>query len=293
MTHRTPERVTDPADPLVAELAERQYHWRVRHRYRDAATGRRAARELVAAMLPGSRLLRVGGGFLWLGPDGEHTPVYDVRAEDPDRLAGLRDLATRLAGAPLATSVLPGEPSREGFVADGSFAPSAATLRLDVSVAVPGEPLADRVDMEPMTDAEVTAYADLAVAGYARAREEAGESRELARKTSLASFDELLPGGRPGPDQHLFTLRHDGRRAGVLWVCRRWPAQGWVYDVEVEPGMRGRGLGAAAMAHAGRWARAAGLSSLALNVFGPNAHARRLYERLGYVLEEEHLARSR
>ncbi|HEX6150438.1 GNAT family N-acetyltransferase [Nocardioides sp.] len=288
------EHVTDPDDPLVAELAERQWHWRLRYRYPDAGSGRTAARDLVRELLGGSRLVRTAVGFVWLGPDGEHTPVLDVRAYepgDPGSVAALREVATALAGSPLATSVLPGEPSREAFVADGSFRLTATTMRLDVTGAVPGEELADRAQVTPMTEQEVTDYRAAAVASYARSREEAGESAELARKTSEASFDALLPGGRPGEGQHLFTVRHAGERAGVLWVCRRWPTQAWVYDVEVDPAWRGHGLGAAAMVHAARWTRAAGLPWLGLNVFGPNAHARSLYERLGYAVEEEHLAR--
>jgi hypothetical protein len=49
MEAHSQEQVTDPADPLVEELAERQFQWRVRHRYPDESAGRAAARELVLA----------------------------------------------------------------------------------------------------------------------------------------------------------------------------------------------------------------------------------------------------
>lgn len=287
----TPDPVTDPDDPLLAELAERQVRWRLRHRYPDEQAARAAAGRLVGELLPGSRLLRTRVGFVWLGPVGEHTPVYDVRAAEPSDVAALRDLATRVAGAPLATSVFPGEASREAFVDDGTFHPTAATMRLDVTREVPGEQLAGRVEVAPMTPAELATYVDGAVASYAAEREAAGESAALARKTSVASFDELLPGGRPAPGHRLLTVRQHDRQVGVLWVHRRWPTQGWVYDVEVVPEARGRGVGAAAMVHAARWARGEGLRWLGLNVFGHNAHARGIYERLGYVVEEQHLAR--
>jgi ribosomal protein S18 acetylase RimI-like enzyme len=287
------EYVTDPGHPLVAELADRQWRWRLRYRYPDERTGRAAARDLVHELFGSSRLVRTPVGFVWLGPDGEHTPVLDVRADVPDAasLAALRELATELAGSPLATSVLPGEPSREGFAADGTFRRAATAMRLDVTRPVPGEELAGRVEIVPMSDVEVAAYRAAAVTSYARSREEAGESAQLARRTSEASFDELLPGGRPGTGHRLFTVRHAGQRAGMLWVCHRWPIQAWVYDVEVDPQWRGHGLGAAAMVHAAHWTRSAGVPWLGLNVFGPNAHARSLYERLGYLVEEEHVAR--
>lgn len=235
MSPLSQERVTDPADPLVAELVERQYRSRIRFRYADEAAGRAAAADLVAGLLPDSRL---------------------------------------------APSLLPGEPVRETLVADGSFRLVATNMRLDVTGDVPGEELADRVEVVAMTDAEVAEFSARAVLTYAQSREEAGESAELALKTARTSFDENFPGGRPAPGQHVVTLRHEGRPAGVLWVGERWPAQAWVYEVEIEPALRGRGLGAAAMVHAARWARAEGMAWLGLNVFGPNRHARGLYERL-------------
>lgn len=292
MSPLSQERVTDPADPLVAELAERQFRWRIRFRYADEGAGRAAADDLVARLLPASRLVRTPVGFLWLGPDAEHTPVFDVAADDPANVPALRELATDLAGAPLAASVLPGESAREAFVADHSFRVAATNMRLDVTGDLPGEELADRAQVTPMTDDEVAGYGHGAVATYARSREEAGESPELARSTAEASFAEMLPGGRPGEGQQLFTVTtRAGEPAGILWVCARWPDQGWVYDVEIDPALRGRGLGAAAMVHAARWTRAQGMSWLGLNVFGPNRQARALYERLGYVVEEEHYSR--
>lgn len=272
----------------MAALVERQFQRRIRFRYADEAAGRAAAHEHVAALLPDARLVRTPVGFVWLGPDAEHTPVLDVGADGVADVSALRELAAELAGAPLGPSVVPGDPAQEAFVADGSFRLVATNMRLDVTGHVPGEDLADRVEAAPMTDAEVAAYRAGAVATYARSREEAGESPELALRTARASFAELFPGGRPAPGQHAFTLRHEGRRAGILWVGRRWPAQAWVYDVEIDPAFRGRGLGAAAMVHGARWARGEGIARLGLNVFGPNRHARGLYERLGYVVEEEH-----
>lgn len=289
-----PEQVTDPDHPLVHELARRQQAYRLRHRYVDEAEAAAAALALVQELLPDSRLLRSGRGWLWLGPDGERTPVFDARADDPadeGSVAALRDLATEVAGAPLSASVLPGEPTREAFVADGSFERTATAMRLDLQRPLPGEHLADRVEVAPMTEAEVAAYAAGAIASYARSREEAGESPALALATAHASFDELLPGGRPGRGEHLLSVRADDEVAGLVWVGERWPAQAWVYDVEIDPAFRGRGIGAAAMVHGARLARDLGHRWLGLNVFGPNRHARNLYAQLGYVVEEEHFAR--
>lgn len=290
MSH--PEPVTDPDDPLVEELAERQWQWRVRHRYDDEAAGRAAAGDLVRGLFDSSRVLRTDDGFVWLGPDGEHTPVHDVRASTVDGVRRLRELATSTAGSPLATSVLPGEPSREAF-ADDSFRLAATTMRLDVIGPVPGADLADRIEVEEMSAAELTTFLRGAVSDYAAAREAAGESSVEARTSAQAAYDELLPGGRPGPGQHLFTVRYHGESVGALWVGMRWPAQAWVYNVVVDEAWRGRGIGAAAMVHAALLTHESGRRWLGLNVFGQNTHARSLYERLGYVVEEEYRARDR
>ncbi len=285
------EQVTDPDHPVVHWLAERQDSFRLRHRHGDPATSRREALALVRERLPGSRLLRVDAGWLWLGPDAERTPVHDAWASAPERVADLRGLATGLAGAPLSASVLPGEPTSEAFVSDGTFERTATTMRLDLHRPLPGEELATRAEVAPMDPAQVAEYAAGAVASYARDREEAGESAGLALATAQASFDELLPGGRPGPSHHLLSVRVGGEVAGLVWVHERWPAQAWVYDVEVDPRFRGRGVGAAAMVHGARLARDLGHRWLGLNVFGANTHARGLYARLGYVVEEEHWSR--
>jgi len=60
---------------------------------------------------------------------------------------------------------------------------------------------------------------------------------------------------------------------------------GHVSDIVVAPGAEGHGVGAALMAAAEDWARGHGFRLLSLHVFGGNARARALYERLGYRLD--------
>lgn len=282
---------TDVPDWLVERLVARQLEERLRFRYADEQAARTATEDLVAQVLPDSRVeLLDGGGYLWLGPDGERTPVLDLECA-VEEVPQVRDLATGLAGAPLAASVFPGDPVREAFVDDGTFRPFAANLRLSVTDPLPGEELSDRLELTPMDVAEFEDYRVRLAAGYAAERESAGESREEARRQAEEVDRDLLPGGLTTESQFLFTATTEGRRCGVLWLCARWPAQGYVYDVEVEPELRGRGLGAALMVHAARWARQRGYPWLGLNVFGHNTRARTLYEQLGYVVEEDHFAR--
>jgi len=282
--------VTDPGHPLLGELADRQFHWHDRFRDTDERAARDAARARVLEELPGSRLVELPGGFLWLGPDADRTLVRDVRC-GLDDVPAARELAARLAGSPLAVGVVPDDPVRRAFVDDGSFRLAATTMRLDLTGALPGEEHAGRVELAPMTDEDCAAYLAGAVGKYARDREQAGESPAVALAAARDSFASLLPDGVRSPGQHLLTVRHEGRPRGVLWVASRWPDQAWVYDVEIDPEVRGRGLGAAALAGAALLARRTGHGWLGLNVFGHNERARHLYGRLGYVVEEEHLQR--
>jgi GNAT superfamily N-acetyltransferase len=284
------EPVTDPAHPVVGELAERQYRWHERFRHADERAAREAARERVERLLPESRLVWLRAGVLWLRPDGDRTHVQDVRCAPAD-VPAVRELATGLAASPLSLEVVPDEPVHAAFAGDGTFLPAATTMRLDLAGEVPGERLADHVTLVPMTAAELAVYVDGAVATYARDRERAGEAAPVALEAARTSFATLLPDGVDSPGQHLFTARHDDEACGVLWLGSRWPDQAWIYDVELHPAFRGRGLGAAVLAGAARHARASGHGWLGLNVFAHNPHARSLYARLGYVVEEEYLRR--
>ena len=56
----------------------------------------------------------------------------------------------------------------------------------------------------------------------------------------------------------------------------------WVWVVAVEPGSRGRGVGAALLGEAHRRLQAAGHAAVELSVDDGNARAAALYRRLGY-----------
>ena len=56
----------------------------------------------------------------------------------------------------------------------------------------------------------------------------------------------------------------------------------WVYDIEIDPEHRGRGLGRDAMRLAEEEARRLGRQRIKLNVFARNAVARALYLSLGF-----------
>ena len=131
---------------------------------------------------------------------------------------------------------------------------------------------------------ELTAWRERSVAGYIAERMAAGDTYEEAKANSDQSFERTFPGGSPGPGQLVGNLCLDGEAVGELWVGPSGPdpARWWVWNVEVDEGHRGQGLGRRAMLLAEELARANGAEFIGLNVFAHNTVARGLYLSLGY-----------
>jgi hypothetical protein len=67
--------------------------------------------------------------------------------------------------------------------------------------------------------------------------------------------------------------------------------EAYLFDIELVPEARGRGLGRATMLAAEQTARSLGATRMGLNVFGHNTVAARLYDSLGYLVVGEVLTR--
>jgi GNAT superfamily N-acetyltransferase len=112
-----------------------------------------------------------------------------------------------------------------------------------------------------------------------------GLTRVEAEAKSHAEDDALFPGGEPAAGQHLFVVEDEcGEAIGRLWFAER-PVGLWLYAIELDERVRGRGLGRAAMLAFEARARELGAKRVALNVLGGNAVARSLYASLGYAEE--------
>ncbi len=141
------------------------------------------------------------------------------------------------------------------------------------------------VELRKMTAEEYEAWLPDAIAGYAAQHAEAG-SRPADRSLEMAEqeFAGLLPDGLGTDQQHLLVATCDGKRVGILWLKIPPADEGgaFVFDVEVEPDLRGKGFGRATMLAAESYVRGHGSSQLRLHVFGGNTAARSLYESLGF-----------
>jgi GNAT superfamily N-acetyltransferase len=148
----------------------------------------------------------------------------------------------------------------------------------------------------PMTDAEYATWHRKNLEDYAREQATArGSTPEAALESAETQFAALLPDGAATEGVRLGVVETpEGRRVGILWVGPNPNGSGpaWVYDIEIEPALRGKGYGRAAMLVAERLASEDGYDAIALNVFGPNAVARALYASLGYEVTSLQMRKS-
>ena len=146
--------------------------------------------------------------------------------------------------------------------------------------------------VRPLRDDEYDAFIERGLAFYVEDMVRAGVDRDVAQAKADRDLPLLLPDGLATPGHSMFAIEDEGRFAGYLWLCDRDGELGhslFVYAVEIDEEFRGRGLGRAAMVFAEEEARRLGIGKVALNVFGGNDVARRLYLDLGYTETAVHM----
>jgi ribosomal protein S18 acetylase RimI-like enzyme len=146
------------------------------------------------------------------------------------------------------------------------------------------------VRLEPMTPADFVPWSRHSVRGFAAQQVAAGLAAEREASAFAAEvFAATLPDGLATPSHRLWTVHADGDLpVGSLWLQARPGPDGvvaYLFEVEIVPEARGRGLGRAAMLAVEAEARALGATALRLNVFGHNTPAMALYDALGYAVE--------
>jgi ribosomal protein S18 acetylase RimI-like enzyme len=150
------------------------------------------------------------------------------------------------------------------------------------------------VELRPMTEPEFEEYLRRAVSGYAAAHVAAGDwAAEEAEERAAADTAKLLPAGLGTEDMLFYMAEAGGEIVGWVWLCLTSPrgdrALAWIYDIEVVAEYRGKGYGRALLAAAEEELRLRDIPAVALNVFGPNVVAQRLYETAGYALMSQQL----
>ena len=146
-----------------------------------------------------------------------------------------------------------------------------------------------KVILRPMTEATYVRWRLHAEPRYAESLYETGGlSRDEALEKSKKSFEVLLPQGFRTKEHLFFSIIPAGSdtTAGMLWVHLKQTSipSAYIYEFEVDPDWRGKGLGRASLLALEPLVKQFGATSIALHVFAKNAVARNLYESAGYVV---------
>ncbi|WP_166983545.1 GNAT family N-acetyltransferase [Paramicrobacterium fandaimingii] len=227
---------------------------------------------------------------LWILGDESRMVLGDVARADEDSVtaevlwAGLRKLASRRGWTGSVNfTVFPGDAQMRRVASVSKATRVATKMRADAHTqAAP-----DDVVLRSMTGEEFARYNDGLAEDFAQELVESGaaDTLEAAREESSQQMSALLPDGLGSAGQHLWTVRHGDERVGILWLSHG-DDRAFIYDIEMEPAFRGRGFGTQTLRLAAEKARAWGLPCVALNVFGNNEGAQRLYAREGYTATE-------
>ncbi|MEU6773870.1 GNAT family N-acetyltransferase [Streptomyces sp. NPDC046759] len=222
--------------------------------------------------------------------------VVDVRIDEPDRRRGRGTVAALAAeevargwGCTQIEALVPASAD----IALRLFDALGYTLRnrgmeKRLGTTAPGLPQGSTA--RPMTEADFAAWYEYEYEGYAHLWIERGFPEATAYAKARSDHERLLPHGLATDGMVFSVLEHEGARVGTLWLALQ-DTRAYVFDVETDAGLRGRGHGRTLMLLAERQAIEAGRPVIGLNVHAGNTAAERLYESLGYETTFRSLAK--
>jgi len=153
------------------------------------------------------------------------------------------------------------------------------------------------IEFVPMEEADFQTYRTSAILDYADENVRAGNwDPEEAEEKARSSYDELLPDGVSTPNNHIFTVvdSESDTKVGMIWfVVKRRPSGGSAFlcDFRIDEEHRRKGYGRRTLLRFEEVLLSRGITRVALHVFGGNAAARALYESLGYIITNIHMAK--
>lgn len=146
--------------------------------------------------------------------------------------------------------------------------------------------------LEPVSKSEYARFIAEQIEEFASQKVRAGHWREEdAQGLSRHVVEGFLRPEGPAPGHRVWkAVDESGERTGWVWIgpppvrTLDVPSKRWLYQITVEPPVRGKGYGRAALAAAETVLAGEGVSELYLNVFRWNTIARNLYDSAGYVV---------
>jgi ribosomal protein S18 acetylase RimI-like enzyme len=153
------------------------------------------------------------------------------------------------------------------------------------------------VRLVSMTEAEFDAFMEISMRDQAQGHVQTGRWRaEEADDLIRELRDQVLPDGLATPNHFFFVIEdHDSAtKVGGLWYAiadRDGIRQLYVMDIQVYEEYRRRGYGTKAFRIMEERAQKMGISLISLHVFKHNLPARAMYEKLGYVGQDEMMSK--
>jgi ribosomal protein S18 acetylase RimI-like enzyme len=151
------------------------------------------------------------------------------------------------------------------------------------------------VSLRPMSSDEFRRYLGPAISSYGRMHHRAGIPLRRAMARARKDYAQLLPKGLKSPGHFLYSFLHRDKAIGMAWFelqRKEGTKKAFIFDINLKPAERGKGLGRKALRALEREARRLGAQAIGLHVFGHNRRARALYESSGYRYTSMHMSKA-
>lgn len=152
------------------------------------------------------------------------------------------------------------------------------------------------IQLKPMTEDEFLKYAELSIHGFAT---ESPRYRNVPAEEALKAVSEefhtkMVPQGIRTPGHFLWQIYDDHERVGHLHLgepIRPVARELFAWDFLIYEQFRRKGFARQAMIEAAKRVRELGYLRVALNVFGDNKAAIKLYETMGFRVTQVQMVR--
>lgn len=144
------------------------------------------------------------------------------------------------------------------------------------------------VYLSKLSGTEFIDYRRLVIREYAEESAAAGRiAHDGALEWAAKETDRLLPNGNDTKDAYLFKIMSHslpGLVLGYLWSARDHnnPGNAFIFDVQVFPAYRGKGIGTAALRQLDVFLKELRYRAVGLHVYATNEQALALYSKCGY-----------
>ncbi len=234
-------------------------------------------------------------GYFWLEIKGVKGFLYDVVLTEDIELALLGSLIDEVAveqgASELRANVFPGDSLLAGLTSESDFLTVSSQMWLLDDPASSSREVNPSLAVRAMRDEEFPDYFQRQIDLYAEEKVAAGKCAPAeALSESKEEMIKLLPDGLNSEDQYIFVAELHNNRVGTVWVDidrELEVPRAFGLHIEIEPSLRGQGLGRDLMLATQIECRKLGAKGFALSVFGHNSIARNLYESFGFVVIEE------